>query len=154
MKILVDADACPKDAKEILYSATERLSIELLIVANQFIRTPPKPNIRNVVVGQGFNVADDKIEELTEPGDIVITSDIPLADRVVKKGGWALSPRGEIFDEENISGRLAVRDLMEDLRNNGMITGGPSAYSPRDKSSFANALNRLVDKVRRAKRQE
>ena len=149
MKILVDADACPRAAKDILYSATERLGLELLIVANQYIRTPPKPHIRNVVVGQGFNVADDKIEELTEAGDIVITADIPLADRVVKKGGWALCPRGELFDEESIGSRLAVRDLMEELRSGGMVTGGPAAYSQRDRSEFANALNRLVDKLKK-----
>lgn len=146
MKILVDADACPRKAKEVLYKTTERRSIELFIVANQFIRTPPNPNIKNVVVGEGFNVADDKIVELTEPGDLVITSDIPLADRVIKKEGFALSPRGELFDEDTISHRLAMRDLMEELRSCGMDTGGPSAYSNSDRQEFNNTLDRFLTK--------
>lgn len=146
MKILIDADACPKAAKEILYKTTDRLKIDLLVVANQYIRTPPMPHIRNVVVGEGYNVADDKIEELTEAKDLVITSDIPLADRVIKKQAFALSPRGELFDEDNIGGRLATRDLLDEMRSMGMQTGGPSAYSNRDKSEFANTLNRFLDK--------
>lgn len=148
MKILIDADACPKIAKEILYKASERLKIDLLVVANQFIRTPPMPHIRNVVVGEGYNVADDKIEELTEKDDLIITSDIPLADRVIKKGALALSPRGELFDEDNIGGRLATRDLLDEMRSMGMQTGGPAAYNNRDKMEFANVLNRIITKVK------
>ena len=147
MKILIDADACPKAAKEVLFKTTERMKISLLIVANQYIRTPPMAHIKNVVVGEGYNVADDKIVDLADAGDLVITSDIPLADRVVKKGAIALSPRGEIFDEDNISTRLAVRDLLEDMRNNGLQTGGPAQYTPKDKGEFANALNRLLTKM-------
>ena len=146
MKILIDADACPRAAKNILYKATDRLKIDLLVVANQYIRTPPMPHIKNVVVGEGYNMADDKVVELVEDGDLVITSDIPLADRVIKKSGYALSPRGELFDEENIGGRLATRDLLEELRGCGMETGGPSAYSQRDKNEFANTLNRFLTK--------
>lgn len=146
MKILIDADACPKAAKEILYKTTERLKLDLLVVANQYIRTPPMPHIRNVVVGEGYNVADDKIEELTEENDLIITSDIPLADRVIKKRAYALSPRGELFDEDNIGGRLATRDLLDEMRSMGMQTGGPSAYSQRDKNEFANALNKFLNK--------
>lgn len=147
MKILIDADACPKAAKEILYKASERLKIDLLVVANQYIRTPPMPHIKNVVVGEGYNVADDKIEELTEKSDLIITADIPLADRVIKKGALALSPRGELFDEDNIGGRLATRDLLDEMRSMGMQTGGPSAYSQRDKNEFANSLNRVLSKL-------
>lgn len=147
MKILIDADACPKAAKEILFKAAERLNIEILVVANQYIRTPPIAQIKNVVVGEGYNVADDKIEELTDYNDLIITSDIPLADRVIKKGALALSPRGELFDEDNIGGRLATRDLLDEMRSMGMQTGGPTAYSQRDKNEFANTLNRTLTKL-------
>lgn len=144
MKILIDADACPKAAKEILYKTTQRLKIDLLLVANQYIRTPPMPHIRNVVVGEGYNIADDKIVDLVEEGDLVITSDIPLIDRIIKKGGHALGPRGEIFDEDNISQKLGVRDLLDELRSCGMETKGPSAYSQRDRNKFVNALDRFL----------
>lgn len=146
MKILIDADACPKASKDILYKATNRLNIDLFLVANQYIRTPPMPQIRNVVVGEGYNLADDKIVELVEENDLVITSDIPLADRVIKKGGFVLDPRGEIFDEINISNKLATRDLLDELRSCGMVTGGPSVYNQRDKNRFANALDRFLVK--------
>ncbi len=146
MKILVDGDACPRLAKDVLFKTTERRNIELLMVANQYIKTPPMVQIKNVVVGAGADVADDKIVELTEAGDLVITSDIPLADRVVKKDGFALSPRGELFDKDNISHRLAMRDLMEDLRNSGMETGGPAAYSAQDRQEFNNTLDRFLTK--------
>ncbi len=146
MKVLIDADACPKLAKEVLYKTTQRFKIDILVVANQYIRTPPMVHIRNVVVGEGYNVADDKVVELTEAGDLVITSDIPLADRVIKKGGYALSPRGELWDEDNISSRLAVRDLLDELRSCGMETGGPAAYGQRDRQDFVNALDRFLTK--------
>lgn len=149
MKVLIDADACPRAAKDVLYKTTERLNIELLLVANQYIRTPPMPHIRNVVVGEGYNVADDKIVELTEENDLVITSDIPLADRVIKKNGYALSPRGELFDEDNISHRLAMRDLMDELRSCGMETAGPSSYSKQDRQEFVNTLDRFLTKMKK-----
>ncbi len=147
MKVMIDADACPRAAKDVLYKTTERLKIELLLVANQYIKTPPMPHIRNVVVGEGYNVADDKIVELTEENDLVITSDIPLADRVIKKGGHVLTPRGELFDEDSISHRLAMRDLMDELRSCGMETGGPSAYSKQDRQEFVNALDRCLTRL-------
>lgn len=146
MKILIDADACPKAVKEILYKATDRLKMELILVANQHMRTPPLPHIRNIVVKDGYNEADDKLVEITDKGDLIITSDIPLADRVIKKGAFALSPRGELFDESNIGNRLAVRDLLDELRSCGMETGGPSAFSERDKREFANALDKFLAK--------
>lgn len=146
MKVLIDADACPRAAKEVLYKATERLKLELILVANQHMRTPPMPHIRSIVVKDGYNEADDKLVEITEAGDLVITSDIPLADRVIKKEAFALSPRGELFDKDNIGNRLAVRDLLDELRSCGMETGGPSAYSERDKREFANALDRFLAK--------
>lgn len=146
MKILIDAYACPKAVKATLYKATERRKIDLLVVANQYIRTPPYANIRNIVVEDGFNDADDKIVELLAKGDLVITADIPLADRVIKKGGYVLSPKGEVLDENNIGQRLAVRDLLDELRSCGMETGGPSAFSQRDRSNFVNALERFLTK--------
>ncbi len=146
MRILIDADACPRAAKDILYKTTQRLKIDLYLVANQYMRTPPMPHIKNVVVEDGYNVADDKIVDMTEEGDLIITADIPLADRVIKKGGFALNPRGELYDEDNIGHKLGVRDLMDELRSFGMETGGPSTYSQRDKNEFANALNRFLTK--------
>lgn len=147
MKVLIDADACPRAAKDILYKATKRLNLELILVANQHMRTPPMPHIKSIVVKDGYNEADDKLVDITEAGDLVITSDIPLADRVIKKEAYALSPRGELFDEANIGNRLAVRDLLDELRSCGMETGGPSAYSERDKREFANALDRFLSKT-------
>ncbi len=102
------------------------------------------PHIRNVVVGEGYNIADDKIVEMVEKGDLVITSDIPLADRIIKKGGYVLGPRGEILDEDNIGNKLATRDLLDELRSCGMETKGPSAYSKRDRNNFVNALDRFL----------
>lgn len=104
------------------------------------------PHIKSIVVKDGYNEADDKLVDITDAGDLVITSDIPLADRVVKKEAYALSPRGELFDEANIGNRLAVRDLLDELRSCGMETGGPSAYSERDKREFANALDRFLSR--------
>lgn len=116
----------------------------MLLVANQHIQTPPMPHIKSIVVGEGYNIADDKIEELVDKMDLVITSDIPLADRIIKKGAYALSPRGEMFDEENIGQKLSVRDLFEELRSCGMETGGSSAYGQRDRNEFVNALDRFL----------
>lgn len=144
MKILIDADACPRAAKEVLYKTTQRLKIDLFLVANQFIRTPPMPHIRNVVVDDGYNVADDKIVDMVDGGDLVITSDIPLADRVIKKHAHALNPRGELYTEDNITNILGMRDLLDELRSCGMQTGGPSAYSQRDRNEFVNTLERFL----------
>ena len=147
MRILIDADACPKGAREVLFKVSARLQLEVWLVANIFIKAPLSPLIKNVVVGEGFNVADDKLVEICESGDLVITSDIPLADRIVKKGAIAFSPRGEVFDENTIGSRLAVRDFMEDLRSTGVQTGGPPAYGVRDKGEFANALDLFLIKA-------
>lgn len=146
MRILVDADACPKGAREVLFKISDRLKIEVCLVANIFIKAPLSPLITNIVVGEGFNVADDKLVEICEEGDLVITADIPLADRVVKKDAIAFSPRGEVFDENTIGSRLAVRDFMEELRETGVQTGGPSSYGSKEKGEFANALDRFLTK--------
>jgi len=146
MRILVDADACPVPAKEILYRVSERLKIALVLVANTPLRLPKSPLISMVVVAQGADEADDRIVELADPDDLVITADIPLAARVIRKSLTAavLDPRGAFLTDANIGPRLALRDLMDNLRSEGMNTGGPGAYSPRDKQTFANQLDKWL----------
>lgn len=144
MHIWVDADACPAVIKEILYRAAQRLGIHLTLVANQPLQTPPSPWIRTVRVGRGFDVADKHIADHLEPGDLVITADIPLAAQVIEKGGDAINPRGERYTKENIRERLAIRDFMEELRSSGTLTGGPPPLGQADRQAFANALDRLL----------
>ena len=146
MRILVDADACPKPVKELLYKTADRRKIEVLLVANQFMRVPPSDFIKSEIVSAGADEADDHIVDVMKEGDLVITADIPLADRVVKKKGWVLDSRGELITENNVGQRLAMRNLMEDLRTNGMETGGPSSYSNKDKQEFANQLDKFLTK--------
>ena len=147
MTIWVDADACPVVVKEILYRAAERTGVELTLVANQALRTPSSLNINSVQVRQGFDVADDEIVKRSEPGDLVITSDIPLAAEVIEKGGHALSPRGEMHTKENIGARLNMRDFLDTMRSSGVeMSGGPAAFSQRDKQEFANQLDRFLTK--------
>ena len=150
MTIWVDADACPRAIKEILYRAAERAEIRLTLVANQPLQTPRSEFIGSVQVPHGFDQADHRIVELMEAGDLVITADIPLAADVVKKGGQALGPRGEEFTEETIGERLATRNLMDQLRSTGMDTGGPSALSKQDRQAFANGLDRVLARWRRS----
>ena len=147
MRLWVDADACPNAIKEILYRAAQRTSVELTLVANQPLRTPPSPYIRTIQVPSGFDVADNRIAELVEQGDLVITADIPLAATVIDKGGLALNPRGELYTEENIKERLAMRNLMDELRGMGEVTGGPAALGKKDRQAFANALDRLLTRI-------
>ena len=145
MKIWVDADACPVVVKEILYRAADRTAVELILVANQALSTPSSPNITSVKVPRGFDVADDEIVKRCEPGDLVITSDIPLAAEVIEKGAHALSPRGELHTKENIGARLNMRDFMDTMRSSGVeMSGGPAAFSQRDKQDFANKLDRFL----------
>jgi len=146
MKIFVDADACPNVIKEILYRAVERVKISMVLVANQYIKTPSSPYISSIVVPQGFDVADEKIVELVMPGDLVITADIPLADFVVTKGAFALNPRGYLYTEDNIKQRLTMRNFMEELRSGGVDTGGPSSFSQKDRKAFANQLDKFLTK--------
>ncbi len=149
MKILMDADACPRVAKEILYKASNRLNIDVILVANQFIRAPQSKFIKSVVVAAGADEADDHIVEIMEQGDLIITADIPLADRVVKKGGVVLDPRGIFLTADNIGQRLAVRNLMDDLRSSGVETGGPNSYGPKERQEFANQLNKFLTRALR-----
>lgn len=144
MKIWVDADACPVVIKEILFRAAERTKLEVTLVANQFVQIPKSRYIKSVQVGQGFDVADNEIVKRLEAGDLVITSDIPLAADVIEKGGLALSPRGEMYTTNNIKARLNMRDFMESLRASGVDTGGPSAMNQGDRKEFANHLDKLI----------
>ena len=146
MKIWVDADACPVVIKEILFKAAERTGVETTLVANQAIRVPPSRFIHSIQVASGFDVADNEIVARTEPGDLVITGDIPLAADVIEKGGLALSPRGEKFTTENIKARLNIRDFMDTLRGSGIDTGGPPALSQNDRKLFADHLDRILAK--------
>jgi uncharacterized protein len=147
MKILVDADACPIAVKEILYKAAKRLHVELILVANQFMRTPKSEFIKSIIVAEGPDEADDHIVEIVAAGDLVITADIPLADRVIKKEAVVLDPRGILLTDENIGERLAVRNLMQDLRTSGIETGGPNSYGVREKQEFANQLDRFLTRA-------
>jgi len=144
MKIWVDADACPKPIKAILFRAAERTGIALCLVANQSMQTPPVRNITAIQVGQGFDVADNEIVRRAQQDDLVITSDIPLADELLTKGAQALSPRGEVFSPSTIKAKLNMRDFMDTLRSSGIHTGGPAQLSETDKREFANALDRYL----------
>lgn len=146
MKILVDADAFPNALKEILLRAVLKRHITTIFIANKRIATPDVAYVSMEVVPQGPDEADHRITELCEACDIVITADIPLADRIVTKGAVGLDPRGTIYDENNIKHLLAMRNLMEELRNNGEITGGPSAIGEKTVRAFADGLNRLLSK--------
>lgn len=147
MKIWVDADACPVVVKEILYKAANRTGVQLTLVANQALNTPSSPNIKTLQVPRGFDVADDEIVKRIEAGDLVITSDIPLAAEVIAKGGHALSPRGELHTKENIGARLNMRDFLDTMRSSAVeMNGGPAAFSQRDKQDFANNLDRFLTK--------
>jgi uncharacterized protein YaiI (UPF0178 family) len=147
LKVWVDADACPVVVKEILYRAADRTGVELTLVANQALNTPSSPNINSLQVPQGFDVADDEIVKRCESGDLVITSDIPLAAEVIEKGAHALSPRGELHTKENIGARLNMRDFLDTMRSSGVeMSGGPAAFSQRDKQDFANKLDQFLTK--------
>lgn len=144
MKIWIDADACPKPIKELLYRAAERKKIILTLVANRSLGYPASLWIRSIQVSAGADVADQEIVRLLAEGDLVVTADIPLAAETISKGGHALDPRGDFFSEDNIRERLSVRNFMDDLRNSGIETGGPAAYSAKDKQKFANELDRFL----------
>jgi len=144
MKIWVDADACPKVIKEILFRAADRMNIQLTLVANKMLYCPPSPFVRAMQVPAGFDVADNKIAHMVELGDLVITADIPLAAEVISRGGLALNPRGELYTKDTIQERLTMRDFMDGLRGSGVETGGPPALSQKDRQTFANQLDRFL----------
>lgn len=148
MQIWVDADACPVVIKEILFRAADRTQVTTTLVANKPVRLNQSPYIRFVQVGSGFNVADARIVELMQPGDLVITADVPLAALVIEKGGLALDPRGTLYTPENVRERLSVRNFMDELRGSGVNTGGPGALSPRERQLFANQLDKLLAHIK------
>lgn len=151
MKIYVDADAMPVVIREILFRAAERTEIPVILVANVPIRIPASSLISCVVVPSGPDEADDRIVQMVAAGDMVITSDIPLASRVIDKGGLVTDSRGLLYSQDNIRERLAMRNFMEDLRSSGIDTGGPSAFSPKDRQAFANQLDRILTRFRQEK---
>jgi hypothetical protein len=148
MQIWVDADACPGAVKELLFRAANRTETKVTLVANQLMRTPRSEFIDSLLVTAGMNVADRRIVELAEPGDLVITADIPLAAEVVANGGQALDPRGELYTDANIGKRLADRNLLDQLRGGGEITGGPPNFNAKDRQAFANQLDRWLTSAR------
>ena len=144
MQIWVDADACPVVIKEMLFRAAERTGTLVTLVANQFLRVPESRFIKTMQVESGFDVADNEIVRRVQRGDLVITSDIPLAAEVVEKGGFALNPRGELYTKENIRIRLNMRDFMDSLRGSGINTGGAAPMSQSERQAFANNLDKLL----------
>ncbi len=143
-QIWIDADACPKVIKEILFRAADRVGVSLTLVANQSLQVPRSRHIRSVKVAAGFDVADNYIVQQAKAGELVITADIPLAAEVIAKGCQALNPRGDLYTEENIRQRLNMRDFMDTLRSSGVDTGGPASFSQADRRAFANQLDRLL----------
>ena len=144
MQIWVDADACPKAVKDVLYRVANRTKTLTTLVANQFLQTPPSRYITSLQVKSGFDVADNEIVKRLKPDDLVITSDIPLAYEAIEKGGHAINPRGERYTRENIKDRLTRRDVMDTLRASGIDTGGPAALNSRDIQAFANQLDSFL----------
>lgn len=146
MHIWVDADACPKVIKEILFRVAERAKVPVFLVANQSLVIPASEYIKSIRVASGFDVADNYIVQETKKDDLVITADIPLAAEVIEKGGHALNPRGELYSTETIKQKLVMRDLMDELRGSGEMTGGPAPLNQRDRREFANQLDRFIAK--------
>lgn len=152
MKIWVDADACPKVIKEIVFRVAERTQIPAILVTNQYLHLPPSSFISLMQVPFGPDVADDEIVAQCAAGDLVITADIPLAARVVEKDAHALDPRGRLYDKENIKPILSMRDFMDTLRGSGIETGGPASLGAQDRNQFANHLDRIISAYQRSRK--
>jgi uncharacterized protein YaiI (UPF0178 family) len=148
MQIWVDADACPRAIKEILFRGAERVQVVLTLVANQPLHVPRSPYLRAIRVPRGFDEADRRIVQLVQSGDLVVTADVPLAADVLAKGAWVLDPRGRSYTEENIQEALAMRDLADQLRSTGVETGGPPPLGKADRQAFANELDRILSRHR------
>lgn len=146
--IWIDADACPKLVKEIIYKISHRLLLNVVLVANKSMFIPPSPLIRQVTVKLGADVADNYIVEQVKENDIVITADLPLAAFIVEKKAIGLNVRGEIYTEDNVRERLSMRDFMKELRDNGVITGGPESFGPKDAERFTNAINKILNSMK------
>ncbi len=149
MTIWIDADACPGAIKEILFKASQRTKIPLVLIANHAQKTPRVPWITSVQVSSGFDVADDEIVKRVQANDLVITADIPLAAEVIEKNALALNPRGELYSTDNIKQRLNMRDFMDTMRSSGVHTGGPPPLGPKERQAFANQLDRYLAKATR-----
>lgn len=147
MIIWVDADACPRVIKEIVFRASERLELPVCLVANKPLAKHHSRLISSVVVADGFDVADDHIVEHATANDLVITADIPLAARIVAKGATGIDPRGELYTEENVGERLSMRDLMQSLRSEGLVQGGPAQFGMTDRQRFASSLDRVLTRM-------
>jgi uncharacterized protein YaiI (UPF0178 family) len=151
VKIWIDADACPRVIKEILFKASQRLNVPVCLVANKSMARHNSGLVESIVVADGFDIADDYIAEHAGADDLVITADIPLAARIVAKGGVALDPRGDLYTEENVGERLSIRDLMLELRSGGLVQGGPAQFNMTDRQKFASSLDRLLTRMVRGK---
>ncbi|WP_425617236.1 YaiI/YqxD family protein [Anatilimnocola sp. NA78] len=149
MQIWIDGDACPVDVKELLFRTADRRQVKMTVVANQSIRIPRSEYISSLLVTDGANIADRKIVELLTPGDLVVTADIPLAADVIAKGGEALDPRGQLHTEASIGERLAVRNMLDQMRGSGDVIRGPRGYNSNDRQAFANTLDRWLTKALR-----
>jgi len=149
LKIWVDSDACPRGVKEIIFRVSNRLRVPVCLVANTFLTVPPSQLITSIKVEKGADIADMYIFDNVTEVDLVITADIPLAARVVEKGATAINPRGEVYTVENVSERLSMRDFMHTLRDNGVDTGGPKPFGPKDKERFANSIDGILTKMMR-----
>lgn len=149
-RIFIDADACPRDVKDLVFRASDRTGLAVLVVANKAMHVPHSPRITMVQVKGGPDVADDHIANEGARGDIAITADVPLAARLVEIGLFVIDPRGHEYDAENIGERLSMRDFMADVRDAGVVTGGPNAFGVKDKARFANTLDRVLQRALRA----
>lgn len=147
MNLWIDADACPRIIKEIVFRASERLEVPVCLVANKSMSKAHSRLVTSVLVGAEPDAADDYIAENAAPEDLVVTADIPLAARVVAKGGVALDPRGELYTEDNVGDRLSLRDLMQELRGAGLVQGGPAQFSLTDRQRFASSLDRMLTRM-------
>ena len=149
-KIWVDADACPNLIKNVIFRLADNRQVDVVLVSNHYVKIPNSRFVSAKQVGKGFDEADNEIIALMSGGDLVVTGDLPLANDVIQKRGFAINPRGTVYDEENIKSHLSRRDLMEDLRDSGVVSGGPSALNKKNVQEFANAIDRLVTKLEKA----
>ena len=150
-KIWVDADASPNLIKNVLFRLADKRQVNVVLVSNHYVKTPNSRFISVKQVGKGFDEADNEIIALMSEGDVVVTGDLPLANDVIQKSGFAINPRGIFYDKENIKSHLSRRDLMEDLRDSGVVSGGPSALNKKHVQEFSNAIDRLVTKLEKAR---
>jgi uncharacterized protein YaiI (UPF0178 family) len=149
MKVWIDCDGCPRIVRDIVFAACQRLSVEVLVVANSYVQVPASPLIKAIKVSAGFDEADHYIAKQVNSGDLVITSDVPLASRIVEAGCIGVNAHGQVFDRSNIADILSTRNLMQELRGGGLVTGGPAAFGPAEKKKFADAFDRMLTKMSR-----